>query len=127
VRPRRLVFEPFDVERLAHGDDRRDVAAGLRDGGAHERVDLVGGFAEEHEPDRAAGEQFVHRERVQAVGERFLVRELFVELACLPARGADFGVEVRDDPVLGGGHEVGVADRDAEQHADHQRQQDSGE
>ena len=70
-----------EIERLAHGDDGRDVAARLRSRRSRTSALIVfGGAAEEHQPDVAAAEQFVHRERIQAVANVFLGGELVLEL-----------------------------------------------
>ena len=72
---RGLVFDAAEVERLAHRDDGGEVAPGLGDRGVDERVDLVGGFAEEHEADVVSAQQFVDGERIEALGERFFFPE----------------------------------------------------
>jgi hypothetical protein len=101
VRAGDLMGDFGQIERLTHCDDGRDLAAGLGDGATHERVDRVGGATEEHQADGATGKQLVHSERVQASGERFLTGQLFLQVPGLLACLADFGLEVRDNAVLG--------------------------
>ncbi len=104
------------VERLAHRHDGRHLAAGLGDGGAHERVDLRrrirrGTPAPMLRPASSSCTASGYRPLANASS----VAELFLQLTGLLVCLADFRVEVCDDPVLGRGDEVGVADRDTEQ------------
>ena len=66
-------------------------------------------------------------ERVEIVREGFLGAQLRLQCFGMSLRTADFRFEVVHDPILGGGNQVRVADRHANQHAHRQGEQDSGQ
>ena len=102
VGPGRHLRETGQIQRLAHRRDHRQIPTGPGDRFAHEAVHMIGGAAEEHQPDVASGQQFVNGERVEVVGERFLGAQLSLQLPGPPLRPVHFRFEVVDDAVLGG-------------------------
>ena len=118
---------PLRSERLGHRHHARDLPSRLGDRVVHESVDTFGGASEEHQAHRAVTQQAVHRQRVEPVGEGFLAPHTPLLVGELVVGGADFRFEVVDDPALGAGDEVGVADRHADQDAEGEREQDRGQ
>ncbi len=72
VGPARLRGDRRGFQRLAHGDDGADFAAGGLHALADQRVDFVGGTAQEYDADATAREQPVYGERPERADQALL-------------------------------------------------------